>query len=170
MPTDEPRWLDDDEQAAWLALVAVLLALPASLDAQLQRDAGLTFYEYSVLAGLSAVGSDGLRMSELAVVTNGSLSRLSQVVTRMEQRGWVERTADPADGRATRVVLRAPGRRVLAGAAPAHVEHVRRTVFDRLSRTQVGQLRRIATNIAAAMPENDNLLAMRERVMRGAGS
>jgi DNA-binding MarR family transcriptional regulator len=40
-------------------------------------------------------------MSELAMMAEGSLPRLSQVVARLEQRGWVRRTPDPADGRYT---------------------------------------------------------------------
>jgi hypothetical protein len=41
---DEDRWLDENEQAAWTALVSVLLTLPGALDAQLQADAGMTLY------------------------------------------------------------------------------------------------------------------------------
>lgn len=39
---------------------------------------------------------------ELAVFASGSLSRLSYVVKRLEQRGWVRRERCPGDGRATR--------------------------------------------------------------------
>ena len=51
----DPRCLDEDETSAWLAFASVLLTLPSALDAQLQRDASLTFYEYLVLAALSSV-------------------------------------------------------------------------------------------------------------------
>lgn len=40
------RWLDDEEIAAWVRLAAVLELLPAALDSQLRRDAGLTHFEY----------------------------------------------------------------------------------------------------------------------------
>jgi DNA-binding MarR family transcriptional regulator len=40
-----------------------------------------------------------LRMSALATLAEGSLPRLSQVVARLEQRGWVRRTSDPAAAR-----------------------------------------------------------------------
>ena len=53
----EPRWLDTEERATWLSVVSLLIKLPAALDAQLQRDAGFSHFEYSVLAGLS----DGTR-------------------------------------------------------------------------------------------------------------
>jgi DNA-binding MarR family transcriptional regulator len=49
----EPRWLDPDEQQAWRALAGALVRLPAALDAQLRRDAGISHFEYQVLALLS---------------------------------------------------------------------------------------------------------------------
>src|SRR5687767_9175593 len=101
----EPRWLDDEEQQTWLALVGMIIRLPAALDAQLQRDAGMSHFEYQVLAGLSMSPGRTRRMSELAGFTEGSLSRLSQAVGRLEKRGWVRRTPDPADGRYTLAVL-----------------------------------------------------------------
>ena len=49
----EPRWLDDEESQAWRALASALVGLPAALDAQLRRDAGISHFEYQVLALLS---------------------------------------------------------------------------------------------------------------------
>ena len=91
----EPRWLSKQEQGAWRTFAGMLLKLPAALDAQLQRDAGITHFEYLVLAGLSQAPDHALRMSSLACLVNGSLSRLSHVISRLERRGWVERLAVP---------------------------------------------------------------------------
>lgn len=155
MSDAEPRWLSDEEMAAWLPLVTVMATLPAALESQLQRDAQLTMYEHGLLAALAGAG-ESLRMTDLAIVTNGQMSRLSQVVTKLEQRGWVRRTPDPDDGRATRVELRPAGQRKLDAAAPGHVEVVRRCVFDHLTTTQVKQLstvmRKIAQGIGARSP------------------
>lgn len=151
MSADETRWLDANEQDAWKPLVSVLLMLPSALDAQLQRQSNLTFYEFVVLAELEQAGNGGYRMTELAAVTSGALSRLSQVVTRMEQRKWVARTPDPLDGRATRVRLRPAGARQLAAATPGHLETVRRLVFDELTPAQVQQLRRLMVKISATL-------------------
>ena len=49
----EPRWLDAEENQAWRALAKTLVRLPAALDAQLRRDAGISHFEYQVLALLS---------------------------------------------------------------------------------------------------------------------
>jgi DNA-binding MarR family transcriptional regulator len=150
----EPRWLTDDEQRAWRALAAVLVKLPAALDAQLQRDAGISHFEYMVLAGLSEAPNRTLRMSELAVVASGSLSRLSHVVTRLEQRGWVRREPCPGDGRATNAVLTDKGWEKIVATAPGHVETVRKLVIDPLNRGQLESLREIGQRIHRRIDPN----------------
>ncbi len=45
---------------------------------QLRRDAGIGHFEYQVMALLSEAPSSTLRMSELAMMAEGSLPRLSQ--------------------------------------------------------------------------------------------
>nr|BFE71251.1 hypothetical protein GCM10020092_045520 [Actinoplanes digitatis] len=73
-----------------------------------------------MLASLSEAPERTRRMSELAALANGSLSRLSHVVKRLEKRGWIERKACPSDGRYTNAVLTAarlgegPGQRARA--------------------------------------------------------
>jgi DNA-binding MarR family transcriptional regulator len=64
-------------------------------------------------------------MSELAYLANGSLSRLSNVVKRFEQRGWVARSPDPDDGRYTIAALTDLGFEVVVAAAPTHVRKLR---------------------------------------------
>jgi DNA-binding MarR family transcriptional regulator len=155
---DPPRWLTEEEMASWLALVGVLVRLPAALDAQLQRDAGMTHFEYVVLVRLSDAPERTLRMSELAGLANGSLSRLSHVVTRLEQRGWVHRTTDPADGRYTLATLTDDGCAKLVDAAPGHVEAVRRYVFDPMTAAQRRQLRDIGRRIIRAIDPDDKCL------------
>ena len=135
------EWLSDDEQDAWLAVVTLLLKLPGQLDRQLQRDAGITMFEYFVLSGLSMSPGRTERMSDLADWVNASLSRLSNVVKRLEERGWVERHPDPEDGRYTIATLTDEGWDVVVAAAPGHVEAVRRYVIAPLT---PGQLRAVA--------------------------
>ena len=149
------RWLDAEERQAWLALASALNRLPAALDAQLRRDAGISHFEYQVMALLSDAPGFTLRMSELAMMAEGSLPRLSQVVARLEQHGWVRRTPDPADGRYTLATLTEQGRAKVTEAAPGHVQEVRRLVFDPLTKTQSRQLREISRRIMRAVdPDN----------------
>jgi len=147
----QPRWLDADERAAWLALMSVLIKLPAALDAQLQQDFGLSHFEYTVLAGLSESPARSLRMSVLAALADGSLPRLSQVIGRLERRGLVRRTPDPDDGRYTLAALTDEGWELVSKAAPGHVETVRSLVFDPLTKPQPRQLRDICGRIMRAI-------------------
>jgi DNA-binding MarR family transcriptional regulator len=151
----EPRWLDLEESQAWRALAKTLERLPAALDAQLRRDAGISHFEYQVLALLSEAPSRTLRMSQLAMWAGGSLPRLSQVVARLEQRGWVRRTADPADGRYTLAILTAEGQEKLVQAAPGHIQEVRRLVLDPLTKTQCRQLHEISRRIIRVIDPDD---------------
>ena len=137
---DDVRWLTDDEIDTWLKFRAVGELYPGLLDAQLRRDAQLTHMEYQVLAMLSEVPDRTLRMTALAARTNGSLTRMSHVVTRLEQRGIVARSACALDGRATNVTLTDAGHDSLVAAAPGHVTQVRESFLDALSPAQLGQL------------------------------
>jgi DNA-binding MarR family transcriptional regulator len=143
----EPRWLDADERAAWLRVVALVELLPGALDAQLRRDSALTHFEYFVLAMLSEADSRTLRMTALARLTNSTLPRLSHVVRRLEERGLVTRLPCPEDGRATNAHLTDAGWEVVVDAAPGHVEAVRRYVIDPLTPEQLSRLREIGDAI-----------------------
>ncbi|MFF0013389.1 MarR family winged helix-turn-helix transcriptional regulator [Streptomyces sp. NPDC005374] len=146
-PADEaPRWLDEEERHAWLGLVGIMRRLEHALDAQL-RDEGLTHFEYGVMAALSEAPQRVLRMSSLAAYAEGSLSRLSQVVARLERKGYAHRRPDPADGRYTLATLTDEGYEKLVSTAPGHVAEVRRLVFDPLTKAQVKQLGHIGQRI-----------------------
>jgi DNA-binding MarR family transcriptional regulator len=147
----EPRWLDADEQRNWYALAWALIRLPAALDAQMQRDAGISHFEYLVLSGLSMMPGRTQRMSELAVYTASTLSRLSNVVIRLEKRGWVTRAPDPADGRYTLATLTDEGWATVTAGAAAHVAEIRRLVLDPLTKAQQQHMGRIAQRILAAI-------------------
>jgi DNA-binding MarR family transcriptional regulator len=141
---------------SWLALARVLIKLPAALDAQLQRDAGMSHFEYWVMAMLSEAPERTMRMSELAAASNGSLSRLSHVVNRLEKRGWARRTPDPADGRYTLAILTEAGWSKIVESAPGHVEAVRSLVLDPLTTSQARQLRDIGRRILRAIDTDDD--------------
>jgi len=144
------EWLTDEQQAAWRPVVALLLRLPAALDAQLQRDAGITHFDYLVLSGLSEAQDRTLRMSELAAMASGSLSRLSHVVSRLEARGWVRREACPGDGRFINAVLTDEGWAKVVATAPGHVAAVRELLVATLSDEEFRQFGAIAGQVLAA--------------------
>jgi DNA-binding MarR family transcriptional regulator len=144
------EWLTDEQQAAWRPFIAMLLRLPAALDAQLQRDAGITSFDYLVLSGLSESPSGTLRMSELAAIANSSLSRLSHVVSRLETKGWVRREPCPGDGRFINAVLTDDGWQKVMATAPGHVAAVRELLIEVLSQEEFAQLGVISARVLAA--------------------
>ena len=155
-PAEQPRWLTADEQQTWISLASALIRLPATLDAQLQRDAAISHFEYQVMSALSEAPQRTMRLSELAAIAEGSLPRLSQVVSRLEKRGWVRRTPDPTDGRYTLGILTDDGWDKVVATAPGHVEAVRRHVFDPLTKAQQRQLREITQRILRTTDPDGN--------------
>lgn len=147
----ESSWLDAEEQQVWLAFAPLMVRLPAALDRQLQRDCGLSQYDYLVLAGLSMAPQRRMRLSELAEFTGSTLSRLSNVVNKLERQGWLRREPDPDDGRYTLGVLTATGWDKVVASAPGHVAEVRRLVFDSLTKGQQRVLREAAGRILQAL-------------------
>jgi DNA-binding MarR family transcriptional regulator len=144
------EWLSDEQQAAWRPFVALLLRLPAALDAQLQKDAGITQFDYLVLSGLSEAPGRTLRMSELAATANSSLSRLSHVVSRLEGKGWVRREPCPGDGRFINAVLTDEGWQKVLATAPGHVAAVRERLIGTLTEEEFAQLGAISAKVLAA--------------------
>lgn len=129
-------WLEEDELAAFMSLMSVNVRLTNILDAQLRDDAKLSFFEYTVLSRLSEAENHEMRMRDLAITANGSLSRLSQVVTRLEHltdSGW------------DKVVETAPG----------HAKQARRSVIDNLTRAQIHQMTQINERIIKAIEADE---------------
>jgi DNA-binding MarR family transcriptional regulator len=145
-----PRWLDEHERCAWLGLGGTFTLLPAALDSHLQREAGISLFEYSVMAVLSEQPDHTLQLKDLAILANGSLSRLSHVITRLERRGWVRRCSE-SRSRATHARLTELGYQKVVETAPLHVAEVRRLVFDALTAQQVNALEDITSRINAAI-------------------
>ena len=152
------RWLNEEERATWFAFASVLLRLPGALDTQLQREAGISHFEYIVMSSLSEEPGRTLRMSSLAVMAESGLPRLSQVVGRLEKRGWITRAADPTDGRSTLATLTDQGWDKVVETAPGHVEEVRRLAFDPLTKAQLKCLNEISRRIMTAIDPEDRCL------------
>jgi DNA-binding MarR family transcriptional regulator len=147
---DDPRWLTPEQTRAWIALASTAVWLPAALDAQLQRDAGISFVEYMVLSWLSMSPQHTARMSDIASAANVRPSHLSRIARRLEGHGWMRRAPDPDDGRATLAILTGAGWDKVVATAPGHVAEVQRIVFDDLDPAQVRQLQQITERIVAA--------------------
>jgi DNA-binding MarR family transcriptional regulator len=149
------QWLDDEQQRTWRAWLSVSELLPRTLDAQLQRDAGISHAAYVVLAMLSEAPHRSRRMSDLALRANQSQSRLSHTVARLEDRGWVRRERSPEDGRGNLAVLTDAGWDVVRTAAPGHVDAVREAMFDPLTHRQtIGLCEALQTIVERLDPDH----------------
>ncbi|WP_234816951.1 MULTISPECIES: MarR family winged helix-turn-helix transcriptional regulator [Mycolicibacterium] len=131
--------------------MGLVVMLPARLDVQLSRDAGLNLFEYHVLVELSEAPERRRAMSELALYAHGSLSRLSHAVSRLEAAGWLQRHSRRGAGRRTEVELTNAGMAKLEQSAPGHVGEARRLVVDVLSDAELAGLGRAARRIIAAI-------------------
>ncbi len=147
---DGTPWLTPDQLWTWMHLMAAIECLPAALDAQLKRDAGLNRFEYMILVGLSESPERVMAMSRLALFAAGSLSRLSHAVSRLEQRGWVERRAT-GTGRQIDVHLTDAGHAAIVATAPGHVREARRLVVDVLPPEELAALGRACRAILDAI-------------------
>jgi DNA-binding MarR family transcriptional regulator len=130
--------------------VGTFTMLPAALDSHLQREAGMSHFEFQVMVALSRQPDRSLQLKDLAVVSNGSLSRLSHVISRLEERGWVRRRS-ANKGRATHAELTDKGYRKLMEVGPIHLREVRRLVFDVLTPDEVKALKQVTGRINAGL-------------------
>ncbi|GLY29353.1 MarR family transcriptional regulator [Kineosporia sp. NBRC 101731] len=139
--SDDTPWLTPEQTYRWMHVVAASSALPTAIEHQLKRDAGLNFFEYSVLSGLSQAPERAMKMCELAMFSHGSPSRLSHAVSRMERAGWVQRrSCMEGPLRSVEAVLTDAGYDKIVEAAPAHVREARRLVVDALTEQELQQL------------------------------
>lgn len=146
-PAPEPRWLSEEELAAWKAVALLIIKLPGALDAQLQAEQGLTFFEYMVLAVLSEQEDRTLQMSDIAAATSSSLSRLSHVAKRLESQGFLRRERVPGTGRRTNAILTEAGYDKVVAAAPAHVARVRHLLIDAVPPEHLDVVRMVSDTV-----------------------
>ncbi|MCF6524940.1 MarR family winged helix-turn-helix transcriptional regulator [Streptomyces sp. JJ36] len=127
----EKGWLTADEQRAWRTHLDVSRLLLHQLERDL-HPFGLTLNDYEILVNLSESEGHRMRMSELAVRTRQSKSRLSHQITRMENARLVRRESCDSDKRGLFAVLTETGWDTMRDVAPHHVASVRRHFIDLL--------------------------------------
>jgi len=90
----------------------------------------LSFTTVSVLHALSRRGP--MRLHDLTVTEQLSQPAITQLVTRLEQDGLLERHSDPHDGRVVLVALTARGEHIIAARQADRVRQLTR-FFEQLS-------------------------------------
>ncbi|MET9407983.1 MarR family transcriptional regulator [Streptomyces sp. NPDC002935] len=111
---------------------------------EFRRETGMWQIHYELLSRLSEAPEGQLSLTKLARRMGISTSRLSHLVDRTREHGWVERAPDPVDRRIVLARLTSAGKVALQAAAPLHLACVRSRFLDRLTPAQVEQLREIS--------------------------
>jgi DNA-binding MarR family transcriptional regulator len=133
--------LQPDEWELWDTWMRAQRLLAQELDRGLQRDHGISKAEFSVLMTLRRAGGRHLRVGEIAESLDWEKSRVSHLLTRMENRGLVERPPGGPSGRRTGIGLTAEGRRTVENAIRGHGDNIRRHFFDSLTPAQAEAIR-----------------------------
>lgn len=148
----QTRWLNDLELSAWKNLSLMQLQLTARLNRQLV-DAGLSYPDYLVLATLGDQPDGRRRVVELASEVGWEKSRASHHISRMCERGLVEKEKCPTDQRGAYVVLTDEGRRLAAQVAPQHVADVRALFIDQSSPDELAVINSVSARVLAHLAE-----------------
>jgi len=151
--SSDVRWLTAEQERVWRRWVTLNARLSATLQRELQDDAGLSMQDYEVLVHLTDSAEGRVRVTDLARLLLWERSRVSHHVTRMESRRLVRREECAEDGRGAFVVITPQGRAAIEQAAPGHVNTVRLLVFDALSPEEIDAF---ATIIDKALAQLDN--------------
>jgi DNA-binding MarR family transcriptional regulator len=157
---ERTRWLDQDQQRSWRALLMGMTLLRDRLDADLHRLFDLSLPEYEVLVRLSE--NDGrLRMAQLADAMAHSRSRITHTISRMQQAGLVERVESPEDGRGVVARITDEGMELLVRAAPFHVTGVREYLVDLVSPEDFAAVGRVFDAVSDHLVECHPAIEMR---------
>jgi DNA-binding MarR family transcriptional regulator len=136
------KLLSPRELRVWHAFLLMGEDVLGRIGRDIAQATGLSGPEFGVLSRLAALGKGEMRQRALARVMNWDKSRLSHQLTRMQQRGLIERRS--ADGNTVLVVLTKLGREKLEAARPVHAASVRRNLLSRLTAEQVDTIVRVS--------------------------
>jgi DNA-binding MarR family transcriptional regulator len=145
-PAGQP--LSAQEEAVVRALGRAILVLPRLMDADLVREQGLALNEYMALVYLSEAPERRMRMHELSVAAELSMSGMTRIVNRLEADGLVVRVRCEEDARGWNAVLTDAGLDRLQHAYPSHLASVRRRVTDHLAGMDLTRLAQVLERFA----------------------
>jgi DNA-binding MarR family transcriptional regulator len=136
------RLLSPRELRVWHAFQLMHQDVLARVGRDIAQATGLSGPEFGVLSRLAAIGKGEMRQQDLARVMGWDKSRLSHQLTRMTERGLIERRY--LDRTTVLVLLTGSGGEKLDAARPIHAESVRRHLLSRLSPVQIDTIVRVS--------------------------
>jgi DNA-binding MarR family transcriptional regulator len=143
------KGLTKRELKAWQPFVQLLEVLRSRIERQLQADSGLSVADYAVLSSLTEAPGGRLRAYELSHELGWDKSRLHHQLTRMANRGLIQREAFGSRGVIAAVTT--DGWRTIEKAAPAHAQQVRRLFVDRLTPAKLDELGDISRTLLESL-------------------
>jgi DNA-binding MarR family transcriptional regulator len=144
----------EERYAAWLDVFQANTLVVRALEKRMKQELGLPLAGYEVLVRLAEVpGGERVQMQELARRVLLSKSGLSQLFSRLERRGLVERRGDPENLRVTYAILTEEGREALERARPAFGEEIEERFAGHLSDEEIRTVRRAMRNVIRASGE-----------------
>lgn len=147
-------WTDEEGFLAWTDVFQAYTLVVRALERRLGEEFGLPLAGYQVLARLAVLPEgERTRMQELARMVLLSKSGLSQLFTRLEKRGLVERRGDPENLRVTYATITEEGREALARALPAFREEIEERFAGHLGDDEMRAVRRAMGKVIAASGE-----------------
>ena len=149
------EWRRGEEgYAAWLDVFQANTLVVRVLEKRIKQELGLPLAGYEVLVRLAEVPEgERLRMQELARRVLLSKSGLSQLFTRLQRRGLVERCGDPENLRVTYATLTEKGREALERARPAFREETEERFVGHLGDEEIRVVRRAMRKVIRASGE-----------------
>ena len=141
---------------AWRSLMLTSQLLEATVEQQLQREAGMAHSHYALLVALYEHPSGRMPLAELARIARYSQSRLSHAVRSLEHGGWLVREPSPDDARATLARLTDDGVRLVRRIGPLQAREVRARIFAGLDPADLDALTRITGMILTELERDQS--------------
>ena len=140
------RGLSPSQLHAWQRFLQVNTDARRAVGRDLTEQSGLTESDYTILLHLA--GQDAcIRATSLAEAIEWEPSRLSHQLRRLEARGYIRRSADDGDGRASLVIITDAGRTAMRDAGGPHLSSVAEWFFEPLDDADVAALTRILDTV-----------------------
>ena len=144
----------EEGYAAWLDVFQAQTLVVRALEKLMKQEFGLPLADYEVLARLAEVPEgERVRMQELARKVLLSKSGLSQLFTKLERRGLVERRGDPENLRVTYATMTAEGREALERARPTFREEIEERFAGHLNEEEMRTIRRAMRKVIRSSGE-----------------
>lgn len=131
---------------AWVGLLRSHAAVTRELNAELQRDHGLTINDFEVLLHLSRADG-GMRRVDLAESILLTPSGVTRLLNGLEAAGWVQKGVCSTDARVSYAILTDAGREKLRDASRSHVLEIRDLFESHLTEEELTRLAELLSRL-----------------------